>query len=173
MPKSDQIKEVWNEKQNNSWQNHSSRIHALALFSDRAVLAETPLEGAWLATSYTDADGNTNDKPQPALYIFTATHYSIMIATGDEPRVRSEGEDITDAERVVAYQSFIANTGRYEVDGNTLKTRAFVAKSPNYMGDWPENERTVEFEVDGDQLTIKAETTSRTFRQVEGSDALW
>jgi len=146
---------------------------ALALLGGGAVLAETPLEGTWLAISTTDADGNTNDEPQPGLYIFTATHYSIMVATGDEPRARSEGEEVTDAERVVAYQSFIANSGRYEVDGKTLKTRAFVAKNPNYMGDWPENERTREFEIDGDQLTIKSETTIRTFRQVEGPDAPW
>ena len=58
----------------------------LTLLGVGIAQAETPLEGAWLGTSFTDADGNTNDSPQPALYIFTTTHYSIMIARGDEPR---------------------------------------------------------------------------------------
>ena len=139
--------------------------------------AETPLEGAWIVTSWTDADGNTNDDPQPALYVFTSTHYSIMIAQGEEPRTGYEGDDITDGEKVGAYDTFIANSGRYEVDGNVLKTRAYVAKDPNYMGGWPENEATYEFELDGDSLMIKSLTFAigftSTLRQVEGSPNPW
>ena len=139
--------------------------------------AHTPLEGAWVVTSQTDADGNTNDDPQPALYVFTSTHYSIMIAQGDEPRSRWEGDDMTDGEKVGAYDTFVANSGRYEIDGNQLTTHAFVAKNPNYMGDWPENEATYEFERDGDKLMIKSLTfaigSTSTFRQVEGSPNPW
>ncbi len=141
------------------------------------VAAATPLEGAWLVTSSTDADGNTNDDPQPALYIFTPTHYSIMIAQGDEPRAGYEGDDMTDAEKLGAYDTLIANTGRYEIDGNVLKTRAYVAKDTNYMGGWPDNEATFEFELDGDILTIKSLTIgigfTSTLRQVEGSPNPW
>jgi len=142
-----------------------------------ADAAATSLEGAWVVTSWTDADGNTNDDPQPALYIFTATHYSIMIAQGDEPRSRWEGDDMTDGEKVGAYDTFVANSGRYEVEGNQLTTHAFVAKNPNYMGDWPENDATYEFERDGDKLMIKSLTfaigSTSTFRQVEGSPNPW
>ncbi len=142
-----------------------------------AAAAATPLEGAWVVTSWTDADGNTNDDPQPALYIFTATHYSIMIAQGDEPRAGYEGDDMTDAEKLGAYDTLIANAGRYEIDGNVLKTRAYVAKDTNYMGGWPENEATYEFERDGDSLTIKSLTFAIGFtsalRQVEGTPNPW
>ena len=137
--------------------------------------AETPLEGAWRVTE-SEVDGNVNDSPQPALFIFTSTHYSIMIATGDEPRAESAGEDITDAEKLVAYDSFIANAGRYEVAGNTFKTRAYVAKSPNYMGGWPDNEQTYEFERDGDSLTIKdvgPTNINVTLARAEGRPAPW
>ena len=142
-----------------------------------AAAAATPLEGAWVVTSWTDADGNTNDDPQPALYIFTATHYSIMIAQGDEPRAGYEGDDMTDAEKLGAYDTLIANAGRYEIDGNVLKTRAYVAKDTNYMGGWPENEAIYEFERDGDTLTIKSLTFGIVFtsalRQVEGTPTPW
>jgi uncharacterized protein (TIGR02246 family) len=139
--------------------------------------AAAPLEGAWIVTSSTDADGNTNDDPQPALYIFTPTHYSIMIALGDEPRAGYEGDDMTDAEKSSAYDTLVANAGRYEIEGNVLKTRAYVAKDTNYMGGWPENEATYEFELDGDSLTIKSLTFgigfTSTLRQVEGTPNPW
>ena len=74
------------------------------------VLAESPVEGAWRVTK-SEVDGSVNESPQPAFFIFTSTHYSIMIATGDEPRALPAGEQSTDAEKVVAYDSFVANSG--------------------------------------------------------------
>ena len=151
-------------------------VTLVALFGTGLAMAETPLEGAWVVTSSTDIDGNTNDDPQPALFIFTGTHYSVMIALGEESRTRYEGEDLTDGEKVGAFDTFIANSGRYEVDGDTLKTRAFVAKDPNYMGDWPENESIYEFERDGEKLMLKNISfggITNTLRQVEGSPNPW
>ncbi|MFV1986219.1 MAG: hypothetical protein ACC682_03005 [Gemmatimonadota bacterium] len=51
-----------------------------------------------------------------------------------------------------AYASFIANTGRYVVEGDQIKTRAYVAKDPNYMGDWPDNESTYTFRIDDEGM---------------------
>lgn len=136
-----------------------------------------PLEGAWIVTSWTDAEGNAQEDPQPALYVFTPTHYSVMIATGDDQRATYEGDDIGDAEKLAAYDTFVANSGRYEIEGNILKTRAYVAKDPNYMGGWPENEVNYEFERDGDTLTIRnlvfVAGGTGTFRQVEGTPNPW
>jgi len=139
------------------------------------VLAESPVEGAWRVTK-SEVDGNVNESPQPALFIFTSTHYSIMIATGDEPRAQSAGEQSTDSEKVVAHDSFVANSGRYEIDGNTIKIRAWVAKSPNYMGGWPDNEQSLEFERDGDTLTISGvgpTNSNFTLQRAEGAPVPW
>lgn len=139
------------------------------------VLAESPVEGAWRVTK-SEVDGNVNESPQPALFIFTSTHYSIMIATGDEPRALPASEQSTDAEKVVAYDSFVANSGRYEVDGNSIKTRAWVAKSPSYMDDWPDNEQSLEFKRDGDTLTIKGvgpTNSNFTLQRAEGAPVPW
>ncbi len=141
------------------------------------IASANPLEGAWIATSWTDAEGNVQEEPQPAMYVFTPTHYSVMFASGSDQRATYEGDDMTDAEKLGAYDTIVANSGRYEIEGNTLKTRAYVAKDPNYMGDWPENEVNYEFERDDDTLTIKnlvfGDGTTGTFRQVEGTPRPW
>ena len=174
-PVEDRVRDfhLW-KKQDGEWKL------AIDIWNSELPLAEaahSPLEGAWIVTSWTDADGNTNDDPQPALYVFTPTHYSIMIAQGEAPRAGYEGDDMADSQKIGAYDSFIANSGRYEVDGNILKTRAYVAKDPNYMGDWPENEATYEFDWDGEALTIKSLTFAIgftiTLRQVEGTPNPW
>lgn len=142
-----------------------------------AAASSGPLEGAWVATSVTDADGNTNEEPQASLYVFTGTHYSIMFASGDGPRPVTAGDEMTDAEKIVAYDNFVANSGRYEIDGNLLKTRARVARSPDYMAQWPDNEVTYEFELDGDSLRLTnrgfAPGTVTMLRRVEGLPPPW
>src|SRR5690348_4533224 len=45
-----------------------------------------PLVGAWKITEVTPANGQKISNPQPGLYIFTATHYSMMAVTGTKPR---------------------------------------------------------------------------------------
>jgi hypothetical protein len=92
------------------------------------------LQGAWIATSW-EVEGEMIPDPQPGLIVFTGTHYSIMFVNQAEPRDRYAGEEMTDADMVGAYTTFTANSGRYELSGNELTTRAFVAKNPNYMGD--------------------------------------
>ncbi len=124
------------------------------------------LEGAWKVTevsfespdtSWTDAD------PQPSLYIFAKQDYSIMhvpsgpdgssqpreLFSGDEPIVGSS--EPTDAEKLAAYDSFIANSGTYEVSGSTLTTRPIVAKNPNFMSG---GSLTYTYEIEGDTLRL-------------------
>ena len=61
---------------------------------------------------------------------------------------------MTDAEKVVAYDEFTANAGRYVVDGNTLTRRAYVAKNPGYMAGWPDNDSQITVDRDGDTVTL-------------------
>lgn len=161
---------LW-EKEDGEWKI------AVDIWNSGAAPAGNPLEGAWISTSVTDPEGNTNEDPQPALFVFTPTHYSIMIATGGEQRATFEGDEMTDAEKLAAYDTIIANSGRYEIDGNVLKTRAYVAKNPNYMASWPENQATYEFAVDGDTLTLTNQGLAAgmvtRLRQVEGTPNPW
>jgi len=125
-----------------------------------AAQAPPELAGGWIVTSWTAPDGTVNSSPQRGLFVFTATgQYSMMYVLGDEPRPRYPGEDPTDAEMLAAYQSLVANSGRYTVDGNKLTYEAYVAKDPNYMADWNMETRgnatNVTFSIADDILTLK------------------
>jgi hypothetical protein len=103
-----------------------------------------PLESAWqhveLATTSPDTS-STITSPQPSLYLFLTQHYSIMFVPGSEPRERFSGDqpvlgsfEPTDAEKVAAYDSFIANSGTYELTDSTLTTRPVVGQEPERHG---------------------------------------
>ena len=151
----------------------------LAYATPGAAQESTPVEGAWVVTSWTSPNGDTNAESQPGLFVFTKTHYSIMFVNTPEPRAQYTGEQMTDADRIAAYPTFTANSGRYEVSGNELTTRAFVAKDPNYMGAWPENAVTYTFEIDAEgmlHLTWGSDAGAASgwkaiMRQVEGEPA--
>ncbi|MDH3455536.1 MAG: lipocalin-like domain-containing protein [Gemmatimonadota bacterium] len=137
---------------------------------------DSGLEGAWMVTSWNVA-GETVAEPQPGLIVFTDTHYSMMYVNGAAPRPQYAGEEMTDAEILAAFDSFTANSGRYEVSGNELTTRPSVAKDPNYMGTWPDNAETYTFELEGETLRLTWPSDwpgglrIGTFRKVEGEAA--
>lgn len=113
------------------------------------------LTGGWIVTSWTASDGTANPDPQRGLFLFTATgQYSMMYVPGSEPRATYEGETQTDSETLASYGSFIANSGRYTVEGSTIVYEAYMAKDPNYMAAWnaaePGNPRTLTYSIDGD-----------------------
>jgi len=155
------------------YRTHTAVAGALALAAVTSALAaqeHSPVVGAWVIEEV-ESEGQTMN--QPGLIIFTSTHYSIMFGTGDGPRARYEGEDMTDAETVAAYGTFVANSGRYEVNGNEITTRAFVAKDPNYMRDWPDNAETLPFHIDGDVMHLEWAVFKFTLRKVEGEPTPW
>jgi len=152
---------------------HTVVAGALALAAVSSTLAaqdHSPVVGAWVIEEV-ESEGQTMN--QPGLIIFTSTHYSIMFATGDGPRARYEGEDMTDVETLAAYGTFVANSGRYEIQGDEIITRAFVAKDPNFMGDWPDNAGTLPFHIDGDVMHLEWAVFKFTLRKVEGEPAPW
>ena len=140
--------------------------------------AESPLEGSWIVSSWTDLDGEAITDPQPGLFIFTSTNYSIMYVNTAEARAQYDADnEQTDADKVTAYDSLTANSGGYELDGNTFTTFAYVAKDTNYMGGFPENGTEYEFERDGENLIITTKTFPQEFKvvleNVEGKDGPW
>lgn len=125
-----------------------------------AIAQTTPsIQGAWRITEITTTgDGAaTNKSPQPSLYVFTKQHYSIITVTGTAPRKEfgsaANPAKLTDAEKIArfdAWDAFTANSGTYQVSGNTLTTKPVVAKSFVAM----RTTATREFKVDGNTLTL-------------------
>ena len=120
---------------------------------ERAEHAESPLEGAWSVANITVTGPNSaaSTTVQPSLFLFREKHYSMMRVTGNQPRTLAATDSATDAEKLAAYNSFIANTGTYEVADSTLTIHPVVARSPNYMSGGSDK---YHFRVSGDTLWL-------------------
>lgn len=112
-----------------------------------------PLEGAWKVAEIvvTGADASNTQNPQPGLFVFTRTHYSLMWVPGNQPRTLFKAEDPTNEEKVMAFDSFVSNTGTYELSGTTLTIRPMVARFPNCMGG---AFMKYQFRVEGNTLSL-------------------
>lgn|SRR4026208_768693 len=118
----------------------------------RAESPEPPLEGAWSIVSIRVAGPDSAATTlQPNLFLFTDRHYSMMRVTGNQPRTLAAKDSVTDAEKLAAYDSFIANSGTYEVTDSTLTTHPIVARSPNFMSGGSDK---YTFRVSGDTLWL-------------------
>ena len=139
---------------------HSTAAIALATLAASLLTAcepadgpEPPLEGAWsvVSISLTGPDSAANTTVQPSLYLFGDKHYSMMRVTGNQPRTLAAADSATDAEKLAAYDSFVANTGTYEIADSTLTIHPVVARSPNYMSGGSDK---YNFRVSGDTLWL-------------------
>ena len=118
-------------------------------FAGPAAAQESSIVGAWITASW-----EGQEDFEPGLLIFTETNYSMMFVPAGLTRARYEGETITETEIVAAYNTLVANSGRYTRDGNEITTEGYVTLDPNYMADWGENHLTYTFHVEGDILTL-------------------
>ena len=146
----------------------------LAFPSLAVAQSDDALQGAWLLDQVHPAGEEVITDPQPGLYLFPETHDSFRVVAADSARADLP-EEPSDAELVEAYDPFIANSGRYEVRGDTIIDRAFVAKYPNYMHAFPDNEDRVRYRIEGDKLIVSdfefpEEGLQATFRRVEGTE---
>lgn len=125
----------------------------------------SPLVGAWsiVSMSVTGPDSAAGTTVQPSLYLFGDRHYSMMRVTGDKPRTLAAADSMTDAERLAAYDSFVANTGTYEVADSSITIHPVVARSPNYMSGGSDK---YQFRVSGDTLWLS--NTGADFKTMIG-----
>ncbi len=119
-----------------------------------AAAPGSSLDGAWRVATvrYLWADGEaTIDPALPGLFLFTGDHYSFAWHQGDEPQTDyTTPWKPTDAEKVQSYNAIVVNAGRFRLAGDTLITRPFVAKTPEFEG----GEARFTYRVDGDTLWL-------------------
>ena len=132
----------------------------LAATTAFAQTAKPPsIQGAWRVAEVvtTGANAVNNAKPFPGFYIFTSRHYSIVMITSTTPRPAFTIKDAakpTDAEKIAAYAQWdplTANSGTYEIKGNTVITRPIVAKNETVMAG---PVATREFKLEGNTLWL-------------------
>lgn len=97
-------------------------------------MQNSAIEGAWRLAELKVGDAAPIANP-PGVYVFTSGHYAITYSNIAGPRPTfADPIAPTDAERLQAYNSLIANSGTYSVGGDTLTIRPIIARNPNYMG---------------------------------------
>ena len=116
---------------------------------------KSSLLGAWRVSEVTTKgkNGGTNKSPQPGLFLFTGRHYSIMTVTSDKARPQVQDTAKASAKELLdVWGPFTANSGTYDVSGNTLTTHPIVAKNPGVMA--PGVSQGFSFQVEGNSLTL-------------------
>jgi hypothetical protein len=115
------------------------------------------LRGVWRVTEQSTrsagAAWTVGTVPYLSLYIFTEKHYSYMFAPGSGPRSLFAGDpnQPTDADKVAAYDSFVAGSGTYALSGSGLTLSAILHKNPNEMKG---ESLTYTVESDGDRVVL-------------------
>jgi hypothetical protein len=95
------------------------------------------------------------------MFIFVKAHYAMMRAIGSQPRASFTAVNPTNEEKIAAYDSFIANSGTYELSGTTLTVRPVVSKHPNFMGGGYDS---YEVRSEADTLWLTSKSTNIRYR---------
>lgn len=98
---------------------------------------EKDVVGVWRIEELTRKDGSRLDEDgtSPSLLIFTEHHYSMVWASRlESQRAFAERWNPTDAEKIERYDSFVVNSGIYEIEDSTLTAYPIVARVPEFMG---------------------------------------
>lgn len=118
-----------------------------------------PLVGGWRLTSWVSiADDGSETQPMgdapDGLLAYTEAGTMIgIMGPGDRPRFATD--DVTGGspdEQALAFASFIAYGGRYEVDGDTVTHHVETSLFPNWIG--TQQRRRFALSDDGQVLTL-------------------
>ena len=114
------------------------------------------IEGAWKVAEIvvTGQDAGDVTNPQPGLLIFARKHYSMMWIPGNQPRSLFKADPPTNEEKIAAYDSFVANSGTYELTGDTLTLHPIVARSPNFMAG--DRVATYQVRIEATRLSLRS-----------------
>jgi hypothetical protein len=115
-----------------------------------ASAADSPLVGAWQLDSGQSA--------QAALYLFTPTRYSMMLAATNRPDIADTSKATADELRTI-WGPLLANAGTYEVSGDLITIHPLVAKSPVVMK--PGANEVYQFRIEGKTLTLRQVRNAR------------
>jgi len=133
-------------------------LFGAGLWSPAVAQSSADLYGGWIIAGWEGPAGQADSTPRRGLFIFTESgHYSIMFVVGDTRAPL--GQDPSDADIAAAYNPFVANSGRYSVQGDVITYEAFMAKDPAYMSRFSAtggegNAQTMTYSIDDGVLTL-------------------
>jgi len=105
-------------------------------------LGSGPLAGAWecMADHF---DG---------MLLKTDTEFRYISVDAQRPQVTAVGDELSDADAVVLFRALHSQAGSYRIEGSTTIRMPTVSPNPAAYG----RESPVDFEVNGDVLTLRA-----------------
>ena len=115
----------------------------LATVFSAAFAADSPLVGAWQL--------DAGQPGQAALYLFTPTRYSMVLAATDRPDIPDMNKASADELRAV-WGPLLANAGTYEISGDLVTIHPLVAKTPIVMKTGAHE--IYRFRIEGKALTL-------------------
>ena len=115
-----------------------------------AFAADSPLMGAWQLDSEQSA--------QAALYLFTPTRYSMILAATNRPDIADTSKATADELRA-SWGPLLANAGTYEISGDLITIHPLVAKIPVVMK--PGANEVYQFRIEGKTLTLRQVRNAR------------
>ena len=115
-----------------------------------AFAADSPLVGAWQLDS--------GQSTQAALYLFTPTRYSMVLAATDRLDIADTSKATADELRAV-WGPLLANAGTYEISGDLITIHPLVAKLPVVMK--PGANEIYRFSIEGKTLTLRQVRNAR------------
>jgi len=116
----------------------------------KAPASDSPLVGAWQLDSEQSA--------QAALYLFTPTHYSMVLAAMNRPDIADTSKATADELRAI-WGPLLANAGTYELSGDLITIHPLVAKIPVVMK--PGANEVYRFRIEGKTLTLRQVRNAR------------
>jgi len=125
-----------------------------------ATTAVSPLQGVWQVV------GAAGGPQVNGLFIFTRTHYSMMMAAADRPDLVDMNAASADQLRAV-FDPVAANSGTYDVAGDLVTIHPVAAKFPVVMK--PGATEVYAFRIEGNALSF---TQRRNARGVEVQNAM-
>jgi hypothetical protein len=114
-----------------------------------AFAADSPLVGAWQLDS---------EQSARALYLFTPTHYSMILAATNRPDIADASKATADELRAI-WGPLLANAGTYEISGDLITIHPLVAKIPVVMK--PGANEVYRFRIEGKTLTLRQVRNAR------------
>jgi Lipocalin-like domain len=115
----------------------------LATAFSAAFAADSPLVGAWQL--------DPAQSGQAALYLFTPTRYSMILAATDRPDIADMSKPTADELRAI-WGPLLANAGTYEVSRDLITIHPLVAKIPVVMK--PGANEVYRFRIEGKTLAL-------------------
>ena len=138
------------------WRNSVARRRGMAitgLMLAAGVLvtaADSPLAGAW--------EFDSGQPGQAGLLVFTATRYSMTIASTGRPDIADMSKATADEMRAL-WGPMLANAGAYETSDDRITIHPIAAKIPVVMK--PGASEVYQFRIEGRTLTLKQVRNAR------------